>query len=120
FRIRMGESGRAAPTAASILFGEDEGKCNRFSRLVNGPIPARIRSRHCAPHLPRLARLIAGFCSLWIKPTRLRRAAITLKPSTVLHFHCALVQRKYRLLFSPKRRVTPGPKGHDFNQLKLV
>jgi len=63
------------------------------------------RSRRRAPNLRVLDRLIAGFCSLWIKPTRLRRAAIALKPSTVLHFHRALVQRKYRLLFSRYQSV---------------
>src|SRR5262249_48925662 len=31
--------------------------------------------------------------------------------STLLQFHRALVQRKYRLLFSPKRRGRSGPKG---------
>jgi putative transposase len=63
------------------------------------------RSRRRAPNLRVLDRLVAGFCSLWFKRTRLLRAAITLKPSTLLNFHRALVQRKYRLLFSPKRRA---------------
>src|SRR5437667_3744516 len=65
------------------------------------------RSRRRAPNLLVLDRLIAGFCSLWIKPTRLVRAGITLKPSTLLNFHRALVQRKYWLLFSPRRRRKP-------------
>jgi transposase InsO family protein len=34
-----------------------------------------------------------------------------LKPSTLLHLHQVLTQRKYRLLFSPKCRRRPGPKG---------
>jgi hypothetical protein len=50
-------------------------------------------------------RLIAGFCSLWIKPSRLRRIAILFKPSTLLNFHRALVQRKYRMLFSPRQQT---------------
>jgi hypothetical protein len=69
------------------------------------------RSRKRSPNLRIQDRLIAGFCSLWIKPSRLRRVAIAFKPSTLLSFHRALVQRKYRLLFSPKRRRKPGPKG---------
>src|SRR3954453_15628620 len=69
------------------------------------------RSRRRAPNLRHLDRLIAGFCSLWIKPSRLRRTAIALKPVTVLNFHHALVQRKYRLLFSSKTKTKPGPKG---------
>ena len=60
---------------------------------------------------PRRDRLIAGFCSLWNKPTRLFRLAIALKPSPLLNFHRALVQRKYRLLFSPKRRAKLGLRG---------
>src|SRR2546425_3592075 len=61
------------------------------------------RSRRRAPNLHVLDRLIAGFCSLWMKPTRLLRSAIAVKPSTLLNFHRALVHREYRLLFSSKR-----------------
>jgi hypothetical protein len=68
------------------------------------------RARRRTPNLRPLDRLIAGFCSLWIKPGRLRRAAIALKPSTFLSFHRALVQRKYRLLFS-QTKAKSGPKG---------
>ena len=40
------------------------------------------RSRRRAPNLYIWDRLIAGFCSLWIKPGRLRKVSIALKPST--------------------------------------
>ena len=69
------------------------------------------RSRRRAPNLQILDRLIAGFCSLWIPPNRRSKIAIAFKPSTFVRFHHALVERKYRLLFSPKRRTKPGPKG---------
>ena len=46
-----------------------------------------------------------------MRPPRLLRSAIVLKPSTVLSCHRALVKRKYRLLFTPKTRGKPGPKG---------
>jgi transposase InsO family protein len=69
------------------------------------------RSRRRAPNLQIWDRLIAGFCSLWIPPSRRSKVAIAFKPSTFLSFHHALVERKYRLLFSPKRRTKPGPKG---------
>ena len=69
------------------------------------------RPRRRAPNLRMLDRLIAGFCSLWIRPKRHRRLAIAFKPSTFLNVHRAMVQRKYRLLFSPKQRTKPGPKG---------
>src|SRR6516162_95502 len=78
------------------------------------------RSRRRAPNLRILDRLIAGFCSLWIRPRRLRRVAIAFKPSTFLSFHRALVQRKYRLLFSPKQRTKPGPKGPTADLIHAV
>src|SRR5499427_774535 len=78
------------------------------------------RSRRRAPNLRILDRLIAGFCSLWIKPNRLRRVAIAFKPSTLLNFHRALVQRKYRLLFSPKQRRKPGPKRPTADLIRAV
>jgi transposase InsO family protein len=46
-----------------------------------------------------------------MRPPRLLRSAIVLKPSTILSFHRALVKRKYRLLFTPKTRGKPGPIG---------
>ena len=78
------------------------------------------RSRRRAPNLRILDRFIAGLCSLFIKRARLIRAAITLKPSTLLNFHRALVHRKYRVLFSPKRRTKPGPKGPDADIIRAV
>jgi hypothetical protein len=46
-----------------------------------------------------------------IRPSRLVRAAIVLKPSTLLRLHRALTTRKYRPLFSSTVRRKPGPKG---------
>jgi hypothetical protein len=46
-----------------------------------------------------------------MRPARLLRSAIVIKPATILSFHRALVKRKYSLLFTPKRRGRPGPKG---------
>ena len=69
------------------------------------------RSRARAPVLRPSDRLIVGLCTILMRPTRLLRSAIVLKPSTILNFHRALVKRKYRLLFTPKNRGKPGPKG---------
>lgn len=69
------------------------------------------RGRKRAPNLCARDRLIAGFCTLFIRRARLLRAAIVLRPSTLLHLHHVLKNRKYRLLFSPKRHQRPGPKG---------
>jgi transposase InsO family protein len=78
------------------------------------------RSRRRSPNLRILDRLIAAFCSLWIQPNRLRKAAIVFTPSTLLNFHRALVQRKYQLLFSPKQRTKPGPKGPTADMIRAV
>jgi putative transposase len=78
------------------------------------------RSRRRAPNLRIRDRLIAGFCSLWIKPGRLRKVALAFKISTLLSFHRALVQRKYRLLFSPMQRTRPGPKGPAADLIRAV
>jgi transposase InsO family protein len=69
------------------------------------------RSRKRAPNLQPCDRFIAGLCSLFMKPARLIRSAIVLKPSTLLNLHHALRNRKYRVLFSHKHNRKPGPKG---------
>ena len=67
--------------------------------------------RQRAPNLRASDRLVAGVCALFMRPARVIRSAIVLKPSTILGFHRILRTRKYRLLFSPKHRGRPGPKG---------
>jgi putative transposase len=69
------------------------------------------RSRQRASNLRPADRIVAGWCALFIRPSRLIRSAIVLKPSTLLHFHHILTKRKYRLLFSAKRRRKPGSQG---------
>jgi len=81
------------------------------SVLVRHQLLILNRGRKRAPNLRVFDRIIAGLCTLVMRPARVLRSAIVLKPSTLLHFHHILVKRKYRLLFSPKRRSQPGPKG---------
>src|SRR5215831_1324466 len=90
------------------------------SVLIKHQLLVLNRSRRRAPNLRILDRLIVGFCSLWIRPKRRRRLAIAFKPSTFLNFHRALVRRKYRLLFSPKQRGKPGPKGPTAELIRAV
>jgi len=78
------------------------------------------RSRRRAPNLRAVDRVLAGVCTLLIQPSRLVRSAIILKPSTLLQFHQYLVKTKYRLLFSPKRRAKPGPKGPSAGLIRAV
>ena len=70
------------------------------------------RSRQRAPNLSVLDRFLLGFWSLFLNQRHLQRAAVIIRPSTLLKFHNLLKQRKYRLLYSSagsKRK--PGPKG---------
>jgi len=69
------------------------------------------RGRKRAPNLRSSDRIIAGLCTLLMRPARLLRSAIVLRTSTLLNFHKMLVKQKYRILFSPKRVRRPGPKG---------
>jgi len=81
------------------------------SVLVKQQLLILNRSRQRSPHLRTSDRLVAGVCVLLIRPARLIRSAIVLKPSTLLSLHQALRNRKYRRLFSSQRRGRPGPKG---------
>ncbi len=81
------------------------------SLLLKHQLVVLNRGRDRAPNLHPMDRVIAGLCTLVIRPRRLLRIAVVLRPSTLLTFHAALAKRKYRRLFSPKRRGKPGPKG---------
>src|SRR6516165_5647075 len=69
------------------------------------------RSRKRAPNLRVSDRIIAGLCTLLMRPSRVLRCGIALKASTLLLFHYVLTKRKYRMLFSRERGGRPGPKG---------
>ncbi len=69
------------------------------------------RAQRRARNLTSWDRLVLGVCALFASPKRLSKMAVILKPSTLLCFHQALVKRKYRLLYSPRKRRRPGPKG---------
>ena len=90
------------------------------SVLVKQQLLILNRSRQRSPNLRTSDRLVAGLCALLIRPARLIRSAIVLKPSTLLSLHQALRNRKYRLLFSSKRRGRPGPNGPDKELIESV
>ena len=81
------------------------------SLLVKQQLLILNRSRQRAPNLRASDRILAGVCVLFMRPARVIRSAIVLKPSTILDFHRILRNRKYRLLFSSKRRGRTGPTG---------
>jgi len=79
--------------------------------LLRQQLIIHSRSRQRAPNLISQDRALLGFMSLFLSPRRIGRAAIIIRPSTLLRFHNALKKRKYRLLYSPGGGGKPGPKG---------
>jgi hypothetical protein len=69
------------------------------------------RSRQRAPNLTTLDRTVLGFLSLFLRPRRLVRSTVIIRPSTLLAFHNALKKQKYRLPYSNPGGRKPGPKG---------
>ena len=81
------------------------------SVLIRPQLLILNRARKRAPNLRSSDRIIAGLCTLLMRPIRVLRSAVVLKPATLLNFQKMLVKQKYRLPFSPKRLGRPGPKG---------
>src|ERR1700704_3559615 len=90
------------------------------SVLVKHQLLILNRSRKRSPDLRPSDRVVAGLCALFMRPGRVIRSAIFVKPSTLLSLHRALVQRKYPWLFSSKRPTKPGPKGPSQDVIAAV
>lgn len=78
------------------------------------------RTRYRAPALSPVDRVCMGWLSLFITPRRLLRAAVVIKPATLPRFHRALIQRKYRLLFSSRHGDKPGPRGPSAELISAI
>ena len=82
------------------------------SLLLKQQIIIGNRSRRRAPNLTSLNRFVLGLITLFIRPHRIPKLSGILKPTTLFKLHKALVDRKYRILFSSTgHRRKPGPKG---------
>ena len=82
------------------------------SLLLNHQLLISNRSRQRAPNLTTLDRVVLGLTTLFVNPRRITKLGALIKPATLFQFHKALVDRKYRLLFSASsHRRKPGPKG---------
>jgi putative transposase len=90
------------------------------SVLVKHQLLILNRSRTRSPNLRFSDRVVAGLCALFVRPNRLIRSAVVLKPSTLLRLHRALTQRKYRRLFASKVTMKPGPKGPSQDVIAAV
>ena len=69
------------------------------------------RSVGKTPKLTTSDRFLCGFLTLFMRPGRIRKAAIVLKPATLSKFRRALLSRNYHRLFSSRKNAKPGPKG---------
>jgi len=78
------------------------------------------RSRRRAPNLTATDRMLLGFWSLFLSPHPIERAAVILRPSTLLNFHDMLKKRKYRLLYTARRKGKPGPKGPSMEPIDAI
>ncbi len=102
----------ALGTAVFKLFGPGGAKgLVAENLLLRQQLLIVSRTRKRAPNLTPLDRLLLGLGSLFVRAKRIARVAVVIRPSTLLRLHKALVTRKYRALFSTKKRGKPGPKG---------
>jgi hypothetical protein len=60
------------------------------SVLVKHQLLILNRSRKRSPNLRTADRVVAGLCAVFMRPGRLIRSAIVVKPSTLLNLHQAL------------------------------
>ena len=82
------------------------------SLLMKQQLLTMNRARRRAPNLTALDRCLLGFWSLFLTSRHIQRAAVIIRPSTLLKFHSLLKERKYRRLYSSAgNKRKPGPKG---------
>lgn len=80
------------------------------------------RGHYRSPRLSAWDRLLLGFTASFISTARIAKYAVAIKPSTILGFHRALVQRKYSKLYggaSKNRKTGPVGPSHDVIQAIL-
>ncbi len=80
------------------------------SIMLKYQLIVQSRRQHRSPKLTMTDRFLLGVLSLFLHRSRMIKAAIILKPSTLLKFHKALIQRKYHQLFTSKSRKNQVPK----------
>ena len=103
----LGPGGVRAVTAESLL-------------LRHQLIIVALRRRR-APNLTTVDRLVLGVAALFISARRIPKRAVVLKPSTLFRLHRALVDQKYRRLFSSSgHRRKPGPKGPSAELIAVI
>ncbi|WP_455210291.1 helix-turn-helix domain-containing protein [Kaarinaea lacus] len=100
------------PAGAKALIAEN--------LLLKHQLMVSNRSRKRGPNLSPVDRFIFGFCLLFVNIKRINKVAVIIQPATLLSFHKALVKRKYHLLFTPRNRNKPGPKGPSKELIQAI
>jgi len=92
------------------------------SLLLKHQLLISNRSRQRAPNLTSVDRVVLGLATLFVCPHQLPKLGALVKPATLLRFHKALVERKYRRPFSssPSPRRKPGPKGPSADLIAAI
>ncbi len=83
------------------------------SLLVKHQLLILNRSRKRAPSLKPVDRLITGLCAIFVKPNRLLRSSIILKPSSILEFPSSFVKTQISAAF----HTIKSSKGRGKNKL---
>jgi len=102
----LGPGGARAVVAASLLMKQQ--------------LLVIHRSRRRAPNPSTLDRFLFGFWSLFLDPRGIQRAAVIIRPSTLLKFHDLLKKCKYQMLYSSGRKGKPGPRVRHRNLSKRL
>jgi putative transposase len=82
------------------------------SLLLKHQLLISNRSRQRAPNLTSTDRFVLALTTLFVSPRRIPKLGVLVKPATLFKFHKALVDRKYRLLFSSSPPTTPDLMDH--------
>jgi hypothetical protein len=103
---RLGPGGAKAIIAESLLV--------KHRQLI------AHRSAGKTPRLTTSDRFLCGFLALFMRPGRIRKAAVVIKPATLTKFRRALLSRNYQRLFSSRKHAKPGPKGPSEDLIRVI
>jgi hypothetical protein len=78
------------------------------------------RSAGKTPKLTTSNRFLCGFLTLFMRPGRIRKTAVVLKPATLTKFRRALVSRSYHRLFLSRKNAKPGRKGPANDLVRVI
>ena len=78
------------------------------------------RSTGKTPRLTTSDRFFCGLLTLFMRPRRIRKAAVILKPATLFKFRRTLLSRNYHRLFSSRNNRKPGPKGPSDDLVPVI